>query len=83
MEISMKNLNADCAYHLPDKKLFGVLIQAIGFVLMVGWVIVSPVKSYADETNGLGLCPQSREKTPKAPEEYIQKVSPLEKSKKI
>jgi cytochrome c len=81
MEISMENLNT-CANYLPAKKFFLKLAQITGLVLTVGWMIGSPVKSYAVETNGLGLCPQSREKTPKAPEEYIQKINPLEKNEK-
>jgi hypothetical protein len=81
MGLSMENLNS-CASDLPAKKLFVKWTQVAGLVLTVGWLIASPVKSYADETNGLGLCPQSREKTPKAPEEYIQRINPLEKNEK-
>ena len=78
----MKDSNTAWVNHLPAKKFFVMLTQIIGFALIVGCVIASPVKSYADETNGLGLCPQSREKTPKAPEEFVQMSNPLEKSRK-
>ena len=59
-----------------------ILIRVIISSLIMGWVFISPMKLYADEANELGLCPQPREKTPKAPEEYIQKVNPLEKNSK-
>jgi len=76
----MKKLNAAYVKHLPGKKFFVKLTQITGLALTVGWMIASPIKSYADETNGLGLCPQSREETPKAPENYIQKSNPLKKN---
>lgn len=64
------------------KNYFEVFPKIVVSVLIFGWMIISPLESFAEETAGLGLCPQSREKTPKAPEEYIQKVNPLEKNKK-
>lgn len=66
----------------PTDFVFEVLTKAMVFSLILGWLLIFPVKLYADEANELGLCPQPREKTPKAPEEYIQKVNPLEKNSK-
>ena len=64
------------------KFVFVAVPKIVVIFLMLGWVFVSPIKSFADETGGLGLCPQPREKTPKAPENYIQKVNPLENNSK-
>ena len=62
--------------------ILDVLTRVIVLSLIFGWILMSPVKLYADDANELGLCPQPREKTPKAPREYIQKVNPLEKNSK-
>ncbi len=44
--------------------------------------VILPVKSFANDADDLGLCPQLREKTPRAPEEFLKKVNPLEKNQK-
>ena len=59
-----------------------VLTRVIAFLLIVGWILIPSMNLYAEEANELGLCPQPREKTPKAPEEFIQKVNPLENNSK-
>ena len=67
---------------LKASNSFVEVTKIIVILLMLGWVFISPIKSFADEAGGLGLCPQPREKTPKAPEDYIQKVNPLESNSK-
>jgi hypothetical protein len=66
----------------PTNFVLEVLTKVIVFSLISGWLLIFPMKLYADEASELGLCPQPREKTPKAPEEYIQKVNPFEKNSK-
>ena len=61
--------------------LFARLKHITIFLIAVS-MLVFPFSVFADETDDLGLCPQSRTKTPKAPEEYLQKVNPLEKTSK-
>ena len=77
----MENLNSFASY-LHSKKIYMKWTQVAGLALAVGWMIAAPVKSYADQSSGLGLCPQSRAKTPKAPVDYIQKTNPLETNEK-
>ena len=52
-----------------------IILVAVGIIALSSNV-------FSIETDDLGLCPQSREKTPKAPQEYLKKKNPLEKTSK-
>lgn len=63
----------------PFFKYCPSLLKAVVLCLLItGFAL--PLHTFAEEVPELGLCPQSRENTPKAPEEWARKTNPLERS---